>query len=327
MKRATSVAALQRDRGQLQARDPTFGTSFQGGDVVRREVQAHHLVEKVGGLGRGEAKVGGAQFGQLASGAQSGEGQSRILTGGDDQVHLRRLVLDQEGQGVVDRLGVEDVVVVENEHDIARDGGDVVEQGRQRRLEWRGLRRLEHRQHPVSNPGRHRLQRRDQIGQETARIAVAFVERQPRHRAPAARDPFADQGGLAKAGWGGDQGQLVAGSEAFVQPLDQSRTEDDSLPRRWDVELGGQDRRGHLSTIGTGATGFETGEGTRTAGRAHEPARRQVRGRLSPSRYGLAPLRSERGRARSVEVMPDDPEMGPSSTTLRRAVRPQGSDE
>ena len=79
----------------------------------------------------------------------------------------------------------------------------------------------------VSDPGRDRLQRRDQVGQEAAGVAVAFVERQPRRRSPAARDPFADQGGLAKAGRSGDQGQLVAGSEAFVQPLDQSRTEDD----------------------------------------------------------------------------------------------------
>ncbi len=45
----------------------------------------------------------------------------------------------RKARRIVDRLGVEDVVVVENEHDIARDGGDVVEQGRQRRLEWRGL--------------------------------------------------------------------------------------------------------------------------------------------------------------------------------------------
>ena len=184
-------------------------------------------MRNVGGLGRGEAQVGGAQFGQLAPGAQPGQGQRGILTGGDDQVQLGRQVLDQEGQGIVDRPGVEDVVVVEDEHDIARDGGDVVEQGRQRRLGWRGLRRLEHGQHPFADPGRDRLQGRDQVGQEAAGVAVAFVERQPRHRSPAARDPFADQGGLAEAGRSGDQGQPVAGSEAFVQPLDQSRTEDD----------------------------------------------------------------------------------------------------
>ena len=126
--------ALQRDRGELQTGDPALGPAFERTDLVGGEVEVHDLVEKAGGLGRGEAQIGGAQLGQLASGAQSGQGQRGILAGGDDQVHLGRQVLDQEGQRIVDRLGVEDVVVVENEHDIARDGGDVVEQGRQRRL-------------------------------------------------------------------------------------------------------------------------------------------------------------------------------------------------
>ena len=104
------------------------------------EVEAHRLSEEVGGLGRGEAEVGAAHLGQLASGAQSRQGQRGILAGGDDQVHLGRQVRDQEGQRIVHRPGVEDVVVVEDEHDVARDGGEVVEQGREYRFEWRRLR-------------------------------------------------------------------------------------------------------------------------------------------------------------------------------------------
>ena len=46
------LVALQGQRGQLQARNPAFGAVFQGGDVVRREVEAHHLIEKFGGFGR-----------------------------------------------------------------------------------------------------------------------------------------------------------------------------------------------------------------------------------------------------------------------------------
>jgi hypothetical protein len=41
----------------------------------------------------------------------------------------------------------------------------------------RGLRRLENGQYPFSNPGRNRLQSRDQIGQKAAEVAVAFIER------------------------------------------------------------------------------------------------------------------------------------------------------
>ena len=63
------LVALHRERGQLQAGNPAFGARFQGGDVLRREVEAHHLVEKAGGFGGGKAQVGGAQFGQLVAGA------------------------------------------------------------------------------------------------------------------------------------------------------------------------------------------------------------------------------------------------------------------
>ena len=66
--------SLQGKRGQLQAGNPAFGAGFQRGDIFRREVQAHRLVEKSGGFGGGKTQVGGAQFGQLVSGAQPGQG-------------------------------------------------------------------------------------------------------------------------------------------------------------------------------------------------------------------------------------------------------------
>ena len=87
----------------MQAGNPTFGAILQRGDILRRQIQAHHPNEKVGGFGRREAQISGAQFGHLAPGAQAGQGQLRVLTGGDDQVHLRRLVLEQKGEGGVDR--------------------------------------------------------------------------------------------------------------------------------------------------------------------------------------------------------------------------------
>ena len=74
-------------------------------------------------------------------------GSCGILTGGDDQVHLRRQVLEQKGEGMVNRFGINHVVVVQDEDEIVRDGGDFIEQGRQNRFGWRWLRRLE--QHPT----------------------------------------------------------------------------------------------------------------------------------------------------------------------------------
>ena len=63
------LLALHGERGQLQSGNPAFGARFQRVDILRREAQAHHLIEKCGGFGRGKAQVGGAQFGQLVPGA------------------------------------------------------------------------------------------------------------------------------------------------------------------------------------------------------------------------------------------------------------------
>ena len=63
------LMSLHGKRGQLQAGNPAFGAGFQRGDVFCREVQTHHLVEKLGGFGGGKTQVGGTQLGQLAPGA------------------------------------------------------------------------------------------------------------------------------------------------------------------------------------------------------------------------------------------------------------------
>ena len=232
------LMSLHGKRGQLQAGNPAFGAGFQCGDVFRREVQAHHLVEKLGGFGGGKTQVGGAQFGQLTPGAQPGQGQMWILTGGDDQVHLWRQVLEQKGEGFVNRFGINHMVVVQDEDEIVRDGGDFIEQGCQNRFDWRWLRGLEHTQHPFSNIRRNRLQSSDEVSQKAGGVVIPFVQRQPGDRSPATGDPFADQRGFAKAGGGRDEGQFAARRETLVQPLDQAGAEDNVRPRWGDIKFG-----------------------------------------------------------------------------------------
>ena len=142
------------------------------------------LVEKVGGLGGREAQVGGAQLGQLAPGAQAGQRQRRIFAGGDDQVHLWRLVFDEEGQGLIDRSGIERMVVIEHEDERIRDGGDVVEQGCQQRVAGRWLRRLQRSQRPCADTRRNGLQGSDEVGQKARGVVIAGIERQPGHPHP-----------------------------------------------------------------------------------------------------------------------------------------------
>ena len=102
----------------MQAGNPTFGAPFQGGDVFCREVQAHHLVEKSGGFGGGKTQVSGAHFGQVPPGTQTGQWQRWILTGGNDQVHLRWQVFEQKGESMVNRFGLKHVVVVQDEDEL-----------------------------------------------------------------------------------------------------------------------------------------------------------------------------------------------------------------
>ena len=52
-----------------------------------------------------------------------------ILTGGDDQVHLGRQVHEQKDERLVNRLGIDHVVVIQDEDEIVREGDDLIEQG------------------------------------------------------------------------------------------------------------------------------------------------------------------------------------------------------
>ena len=160
-----------------------------------------------------------------------------ILTGGDDQVHLWRQVLEQKGEGIVNRFGINHVVVVQDEDEIVRDGGDFIEQGRQNRFGWRWLGGLEHSQHPFSNIRRNRLQSSDEVSQKACGVVIPFVQRQPGGRSLATGDPFADQRGFAKAGGGRDEGQLAV--QTLVQPLDQAGAEDNFRPRWGDIKFSG----------------------------------------------------------------------------------------
>src|SRR3972149_1513065 len=162
-----------------------------------------------------------------------------ILTGGDDQVHLWWQMLEQKGEGIVNRFGINNMVVVKDEDEIVRDGGDFIEQGRQNRFGWRWLRlrSVEHTQHPFSNIRRNRLQSSDEISQKACGVVIPFVQRQPGGRSLATGDPFADQRGFTKAGGGRGEGQFAV--QTLVQPLDQAGGGDNFRPRWGDIKFSG----------------------------------------------------------------------------------------
>lgn len=107
-------------------------------------------------LGR-EAQIGGAELDELATPSQPGQRQRRVGAAGDHQVELGRQVLQQEGHPVLDLAGVDDVVVVEHQHDLVRERAELVEQRGQDGFDGR-LGRLQEREGMAADPVRGRLE-------------------------------------------------------------------------------------------------------------------------------------------------------------------------
>jgi hypothetical protein len=81
------------------------------------------------GLLPGEGQLGRSELRHLAPCAQPGEGQGRVYATGDDEVRALRQVFQQEGDGPMDVFGVDTVVVVEDEVELARRCGNLLEEG------------------------------------------------------------------------------------------------------------------------------------------------------------------------------------------------------
>src|SRR5687768_6722526 len=99
-------------------------------------------------------------------------------------------MLKQKGKSIVNRFGINQVVVVKHKQEIVWEDGDFIEQGRQNRFDWRWLRGLEYTQHAIANIRRNRLQRSDEIYQKASRVVIPLIQRQPGGWLPASDNPF-----------------------------------------------------------------------------------------------------------------------------------------
>jgi hypothetical protein len=89
-------------------------------------------------------------------------------------------MFQQEGHPVLHVACADDVVVIEHQHHIVRDGVEVVKQDDKARL-VRRLGRLQERERTCTNRGRALIQGGDKIRPEQRGIVVALVKRKPRH--------------------------------------------------------------------------------------------------------------------------------------------------
>ena len=171
------VLALHRQGRQLQTRDPALRAGIQRSDIRGREVQPHNLIEKRRRLSQCETQVGRANLGQMIPRAQPGQGQRRVGAGEYDQMEVRRHVIEPEIEGLVDRPGGNNVVVVEDQREREIKRVELVDQRGQDRLPGRRLRGLKERQRTVAETGLpRRFDGRDEIGEEAGRIVFIFLK-------------------------------------------------------------------------------------------------------------------------------------------------------
>ena len=177
------VASLDRERRQLQPGDPALRAGFQRADVLWRETQSDHVIEKRRGFFHCKTKLVRADFGELAAAAPTRERQRRIGAAGNDQVHVRRKMLDKKGDALVNIRHADSVIVVQYERELFWKRSHVVEQECQKRFGARQRLSMsaKHRQGVFAEIGIDRSQRGNRTSPEARRVAIAFVQGQPGH--------------------------------------------------------------------------------------------------------------------------------------------------
>ena len=172
------VAALHRERRQLERGDPAFGPACENGELACREVQCHHVLEVRRGLVGGEPQIGRADLNELAAGAQPSERQRWVGAAGNHQVDMRRETVNEEGHSLVDLAVVYDVEVIQHERQVVGNGAELVEQRADHEFDRR-LRRIDESQSTGAHGRRNRLYCGDHICPESRWIVVALVKREP----------------------------------------------------------------------------------------------------------------------------------------------------
>src|SRR3989304_860300 len=117
-------------------------------------------------------------------------------------MYLGRQMVEEKSDAGVDGFRLDKVIVVQDKGKTLRDGGDVVAQSCEHRLDgWRrgGMKKCPG---SLTNSRLQCFQGGDEVVPETYRVIIPFIQRQPGgRRSPLALIcPFAYQRGLAKAG-------------------------------------------------------------------------------------------------------------------------------
>ena len=137
-------------------------------------------------------------------------------------------------------LGVDQVVVVEDQHHLVLAGpdGQLVDQRRHQPLKRRRRRRPEQRADPLGDSWPCPVQRGNRVPPEPCRVVVGCLQRQPDHLPLAAPGPVGQQRRLAEPGRGANQDQPPR--QPLIERLRQPRARHETPLRAGHVQLGGQ---------------------------------------------------------------------------------------
>ncbi len=173
------VATLHRKSSELERGYPSLGAFFQSSHVLPCELQSHGPVEVGSGLGGGEPQVCRTDLDQFSTGAQPGDRERGIGTAGNHQVKLWRQVIEQERHTFLDLARLDQVVVVEHQHDVVSGRAEVIEERREYEVDRRRLGRGQELKLVRTDRRRHCSQGGDDIRPERSGVVVASIDRQP----------------------------------------------------------------------------------------------------------------------------------------------------
>jgi hypothetical protein len=169
----------QRNGSHLQAGNPPFGAILEHRDRCCIQVEAHDVVQELGCLVFGKAKIGGPELNRLAARSQTGQGKRWVRTGSDHQVEGRGAVIEQKSHLLVHGLAADKLIVVQDQGHLLADGIQAVDEAGQDHL--RGC--LARRRQELCGLAPDRmvslLQGSDEVPQESPRPVVILIQRQP----------------------------------------------------------------------------------------------------------------------------------------------------
>ncbi len=300
----------QRDRGELDAGDPALGLLDEALDERVRERDAQ-AAEVRRGFVRPPTQVVHAQLDEPSVGPQPRQRHGRILAGQQYEVNEGRAPLDEEADETMDRLGSDELVVVDHEDE------RVVGLGQ--RLDERGTDELRARGRPGTEetPGRiggrrpDRAQGRGEVPGETGEVVVGRVQREPGERRTARREPAGHGDRLSVARRGRQQGQPGAVLESTIEHGAEAWTLSVGPHRGRSPELG-RDERVPKRTLARRGSGVRSGG---ILGRGHRHPRVPISSRWftigvsdadrgSVSRRRPAPSGARSSPARSPALRP-----------------------